>query len=81
MAARLQCGAAGERLKRLEGAHTVAVMTRTSASAATGRPNRVLIILAAAWMAVALAIGGTAAEVPSADQAPARAAAQPADSR
>jgi hypothetical protein len=45
-------------------------MTARTASATAGRPNRVLILLAAAWMAVAMAIGGSTVEAQSADQAP-----------
>jgi hypothetical protein len=41
----------------------------------TRRANRVLIALAAAWIAIALAIGGAAAEVPSAGSVPPASAA------
>jgi hypothetical protein len=39
-------------------------------TAPTGRTNRILIALAAAWMIVSLAIGGAVAADPSAGQAP-----------
>jgi hypothetical protein len=39
-------------------------------TASTGRPNRILIALAAAWMIVSLAIGGAVASDPGTAQAP-----------
>jgi hypothetical protein len=50
----------------------VAAIIRSTAptSSERRRSNRVLIILAAAWLAVALAIGGAAADGPSVDQVP-----------
>jgi hypothetical protein len=39
-------------------------------TAPTGRPNRILIALAAAWMVVSLAIGGAVAADPGAADAP-----------
>jgi hypothetical protein len=45
-------------------------MTARTTSATAGRPSRVLILLAAAWMAVAMAIGGSTVEAESANQAP-----------
>jgi hypothetical protein len=49
------------------------------AAAAVRRPNRILIVLAAAWMIAALAIGGAAVESRNPDPAPAplAGAAQP----
>jgi hypothetical protein len=46
-------------------------MKRPAAVTAARRPNRILIVLAAAWMIAALAIGGAAMESRSADPAPA----------
>jgi hypothetical protein len=43
-------------------------MTTRTAPIQTGRPNRILIALAAAWVIVSLAIGGAAN--PSADREP-----------
>ena len=43
-------------------------MMPKTAKPTTGRPNRILILLAAAWIILSLAIGGAAN--PDADQAP-----------
>jgi hypothetical protein len=51
------------------------MMTRTKTTATAGRSNRVLVILAAAWMALAIAIGGAAVDGPTAQQAKPPAAA------
>jgi hypothetical protein len=50
-------------------------MTHTKTIATARRSNRVLVILAAAWMALAIAIGGAAVEGPTAQQAKPPAAA------
>ena len=55
-----------------------AIIRSTAPTSSEGRSNRVLIALAAAWLAVALAIGGAAVEQPSADQVPAHVAADEA---
>jgi hypothetical protein len=48
-----------------------------AATATTGRPNRILIALAAAWMILSLAVGGMLAADPSTgDATPRRAAAE-----
>jgi hypothetical protein len=53
----------------------VAAISRSTApTSSTRRSNRVLIALAAAWLAIALAIGGAAVERPSADHVPAQVA-------
>jgi hypothetical protein len=68
VAAGLQRRPRENRHERLEGAHIVAVLTRTTATAR--RSNRVLILLAAAWMAVSLAIGGRLLDAPSTNPPP-----------
>lgn len=55
-----------------------AIIRPNVSNAPTGRSHRLLIALAAAWMAVALAIGGAAVERPSADHVPAQVAADQA---
>jgi hypothetical protein len=52
----------------------VPVMTTKPTVARQGRSHRVLILLAAAWMAIAMAIGGTTVDARS-DQPPTRVAA------
>ena len=49
----------------------MAVITQT-----TRRPNRILMFLAAAWMAASLAIGGTLMDQTTADQVPTRVVAE-----
>jgi hypothetical protein len=67
MAAGLQCGSAANRHERRR-FHIGEAMTR--ATPTDGRRNQVLIVLAAAWIAVSMAIGSGAAEVSGAARVP-----------
>ena len=71
MATGLQCEWREER-------HELAAMKSPTATATTGRPNRILIALAAAWMIVSLAIGGMAADTGTDQATPTRATVEQA---